>query len=393
MVPLRLALLLPFFTLACAGTPVKDVNPGDAYAMELAEGELGLELLQDGQPWPDFSIGWAQRKELHQAVQYSLDYLAKPSSKTFFPYGPITHEKMVASLGRFQDLLDTCINPQHFLDSLKSEFQVWMARGRSNTGDVLFTGYCTPILKGNLTRTDRFQFPLYSKPSDLVKGKDGATLGRRTSSGIVPYFTRAELMENGHLTGSEIVWLDDAYDAFIAHVQGSALIELPDGKRMEIGYAGKNGHDYKSVGKYLIETGKIGKSELSLTRLRRYFKENPAEVDRVLPINPSFVFFQKYEGGPYGCLGQPVTAVRSMATDKDVFPRAALVYAEVRLPDFDDAGNLIQRPTRFFALDQDRGGAILSAGRCDIFLGVGPEATARAGHVLAKGRMYYLFLK
>jgi len=377
---------------ACTQAPVKE-DPADAYAVELPEGELGLERLPATEPWPDFSIGWASRKELDLAVQYSLDYLAKPSSQGFFPYGPITHDRMVNSLGRFQELLGTATSADNFLSSLRNEFEVWMARGRSNTGDVLFTGYCSPILKGSMTRTNHFRFPLYAKPDDLVKGKDGAILGRKTSGGVVPYYSRAELMSNGHLNGLELVWLEDAYDAFIAHVQGSALIELPDGSRFEIGYDGKNGHDYRSVGLYLIEQGLIGKSELSLVRLRRYFKENPAEVDRVLPINPSFVFFQRYEGGPYGCLGQPVTAVRSLATDKDLFPRAALVYAEVRLPDFDKDGNLVQRPTRFFALDQDRGGAIRSAGRCDIFLGVGPEATARAGHVLSKGRMYYLFLK
>jgi len=117
------------------------------------------------------------------------------------------------------------------------------------------------------------------------------------------------------------------------------------------------------------------------------------EIDRVLPMNPSFVFFQETPGGPYGCLGQPVTEMRSVATDKDVFPRAGLMFIEVRLPDFAAHGGLVQRPERFFAFDQDRGGAIRSAGRCDIWMGLGEDAMERAGHVLSRGRMYYLFLK
>ncbi|MHC4380612.1 MAG: 3D domain-containing protein, partial [Planctomycetota bacterium] len=121
--------------------------------------------------------------------------------------------------------------------------------------------------------------------------------------------------------------------------------------------------------------------------------DNPAEAERVLPMNPRYVFFRESSGGPFGCLGQPVTAMHSIATDKDIFPRAALVCVEVRLPDFDTEGDLVQRPVRFFALDQDRGGAIRSAGRCDVYMGLGDAAMAKAGHVSSRGRMYYLFLK
>lgn len=366
----------------------------DEFTVELAPGELGLVLLPDEVPWPDFSIGWPVRHRLMDAVDASLAYLSKPSSKGFFPYGGISHQHMVDSLQRFRELLVDCRSAEQFLDHLEAEFDVWMARGRSNSGDVLFTGYGTPIYKGSRSRSGPFQYPLYGAPKDLEKGKDGAILGRRTASGqVVPYYSHAELARNGSLDGLELVYLSDPFEVYTAQVQGSALIDLPDGSRLEIGYAGKNGHEYKSIGQILIDEGKIQKSELSLARLRRYFRENPAEVERVLPMNPSFVFFQETPGGPYGCLGQPVTEMRSVATDKSVFPRAGLLFCEVRLPDFGEWGELVQRPQRFFALDQDRGGAIRSAGRCDVWMGLGDAAMERAGHVLARGRMYYLFLK
>jgi membrane-bound lytic murein transglycosylase A len=44
-------------------------------------------------------------------------------------------------------------------------------------------------------------------------------------------------------------------------------------------------------------------------------------------------------------------------------------------------------------LDQDTGGAIRTAGRADIYYGVGPGAEALAGNQYAEGRLYYLFLK
>ncbi|HBF23488.1 MAG TPA: murein transglycosylase [Planctomycetes bacterium] len=376
---------------SCAAPVVEEVDP---FAIELPPGELGLEPLPDGTPWPDFSIGWAHREDLALATEYSLDYLAKPTSEEFFPYGPITHERMVKSLERFGDLVRESTDAEAFRESLTEEFEVWMARGRSDEGEVMFTGYCTPILKGSLEPTDVFKYPLFKKPEDLVKGKDGAILGRRTAGGgLAPYWTTRELHDGGHLKGLELLWLDDAFDAYIAQVQGSALIELPDGSQMEIGYSATNGQEYKSVGKMLLDKGLLKKSELSLARMREFFASNPEAVDEILPLNPRFVFFQASDGGPFGCLGQPVTALHSLATDKDVFPRAALAYAEVRLPDYNTEGKLVQRPMRFFALDQDRGGAIRSAGRCDVFIGVGPEAVARAGHVLSMGRLYYLFLK
>ncbi|NQU48306.1 MAG: MltA domain-containing protein [Planctomycetes bacterium] len=366
----------------------------DDYTIELQPGELGLVPLPNGEPWPDFSIGWPIRDELLRSTDNSLTYLSKPSAKSYFPYGTITHQRMVDSLERFRELLLTSASADDFMTSLKSEFEVWVARGKSNSGDVLFTGYGTPIYKGSKKRTAHYRYPLYSLPSDLEKGKKGEILGRKDASGrMVPYYTHEELLRNGHLEGLELVYLADAFDVYTAQVQGSAMIELPDGTQLEIGYAGKNGHKYKSVGGVLIEEGKIRKSELSLSKLRQYFRDNPSEVDRVLPKNPSFVFFKESPGGPYGCLGQPVTTMRSVATDKDVFPRAGLLYIEVRLPDFTASGSMVQRPRRFFAYDQDRGGAIRSAGRCDIWMGLGNDAMQRAGHVLARGRMYYLFLK
>jgi len=397
--PLRIPaalLLVAAGTAACIVPPEEQGSLSD-YDYQLGELEAGIVPLPQGEPWPDFSIGWQRRGELLEAAGYSLTYLSKPSSQEYFPYGPydeISHDLVVRSVQRFAELLETCASAEDFLHHLDEEFEVWVARGRSNSGDVYFTGYGTPILDGALERGGEYQYPLYQKPDDLVKGDDGAILGRADGEGgYAPYWTAAELKDNGRLDGLELVWLKDPFDAYIAHVQGSAVIRMPDGELFEVGYVAKNGHPYRSVGMILIEEGVIPADELSLQRMRDYFNSSPEEADRLLTRNPSFVFFQESAGGPFGCLGQPVTAGHSIATDKDVFPRAALAYVEARLPEFADDGDIVQRPTRFFAFDQDRGGAIRSAGRCDIYMGLGDDAMARAGYVSSRGRMYYLFLK
>lgn len=380
--------------LCCCAAACGSLEPADRYGTEVAEGQLGLVRVLDSTQIPDFSVAWNDREGLARAAASSLDYLHAPSSKKYFPYGPVTHERMARTIERFVEVIEEATTADEFRSLIVRDFEVWRSRGADDTGDVLFTAYCRPVLSGSATRDDRYRFPLYGLPDDLAKGADGAILGRRTASGsLVPYYTSAELRTNGHLDGLELVWLDDAFDAYIAQVQGSALIQLPDGSFIELGYAGKNGHPYRSIGELLIAEGNITKSELSLPRLRDYFRDNPQEVDRVLSLNPSFVFFQALPGGPYGCLGQPVVASRSLATDKSVFPRGGLCFVETRLPADAESGVTLQRPARFFAFDQDRGGAIRSAGRCDIFLGTGAEATARAGNVLSLGRLYYLFVR
>jgi membrane-bound lytic murein transglycosylase A len=104
------------------------------------------------------------------------------------------------------------------------------------------------------------------------------------------------------------------------------------------------------------------------------------------------VFFKEAPGGPFGCLGVSVTPFRSLATDKDVFPRACLAFATISGPA--EGAKLAQSPFRAtFACDQDRGAAIRAAGRCDVFMGVGPSAEALAGRTYSEGKLYYIFLK
>jgi membrane-bound lytic murein transglycosylase A len=44
-------------------------------------------------------------------------------------------------------------------------------------------------------------------------------------------------------------------------------------------------------------------------------------------------------------------------------------------------------------MDQDTGGAIRAAGRCDVFMGTGPEVGELAGRTLAEGKLYYIFVR
>ena len=101
------------------------------------------------------------------------------------------------------------------------------------------------------------------------------------------------------------------------------------------------------------------------------------------------MFFTPIEGDPHGSLNVPVIANRSLATDKRLFPRAAVVYVEGKPGSGLASGAHIDH----FMIDQDTGGAIRTAGRADVYMGSGPEAEATSGATRVEGQLYYLFVR
>ncbi|MGH7151115.1 MAG: murein transglycosylase A [Planctomycetota bacterium] len=387
---------LPLALLAALGCRAARIEPAKEYARPLPPGKFALEKITDPGEIPDFSPGFGGKESLLAAIERSLGYYAKPSSRRFFPYLDVPHDRAVASLLAFREELRAADSAGAFDRRVRARFEVYRSVGWDGSGMVLFTGYCEPILNGSRRRTERFRHPLYRTPSDLARTEDGVPLGRRTDTGaLVPYFTRGEIDGEGRLAGKglEFVWLEDPFDAYVAHVQGSARIRLPEGGEMKVGYAGKTDRPYASVAEALIRDGKVSRSDLSLSAVRAHFRKHPAELERYLPLNASYVFFAEREGGPFGSIGVPVTAMRTLATDKVVYPRGAVAFAQTLLPRPARGGRIRAEPWSEFVLDQDTGGAIRSAGRADLFIGTGEAAERQAGHTHAEGRLYYLFLR
>jgi membrane-bound lytic murein transglycosylase A len=386
---LALGLLVPIAALTgCETRP-----PMKVYDRPLAPGQLALRKITDPNHFPDFSPGWRDLEGLEAAVRNSLNYLSKPSSRQFFPYSDISHEQVVMGLETFLQLLRSGGRPDEINALIRAYFDVYESVGCDDLGTVLFTGYYTPIFDGSWKPTTRFAHPLHKMPPDLVKGADGKTLGQRiTAEQIVPYPSRAVIEESHMLTGQELIWLGDPFEVYIAHVQGSAKVRLPDGELVTVGYAATNGHEYESIAKVLIDEGKVPSDRMSLAAMIEYFRAHPDEVDIYIRRNPRYVFFQVSEGTPRGSLNEPVTPRRTIATDKSIFPRACLTFLSTSLPQM-ELGEPVIRPYSGFALDQDTGGAIRAPGRCDVYMGEGDDPGRLAGHTYQEGRLYYLFLK
>jgi len=123
-----------------------------------------------------------------------------------------------------------------------------------------------------------------------------------------------------------------------------------------------------------------------------YFKQNVEQIKRYTRLNPRYVFFRKEKQNPMGSLNEPVITMRTIATDKAVFPRGCMAFIKTPLPAAMGQRTII-RPYSGFALDQDTGGAIRAPGRCDVYMGVGDTAGRLAGATYQEGKLYYLFLK
>jgi membrane-bound lytic murein transglycosylase A len=228
----------------------------------------------------------------------------------------------------------------------------------------LFTGYYEPELAGSPVREGAFVHPVYALPEDA-----GA-------------FDRAAIVA-GALEGRglEIAWLADAAEAFFLQVQGSGRIVMPDGRVVRVNYAGANGRAYRSIGRELVARGVFTAETVTAEGIKDWIRANPAEGRDLMDLNPSWVFFRVLDlpddTGPLGCMGVPVTALRSVAVDPAVVPLGAPVWFE--------AGGL-----RRLMVAQDKGGAIKGAQRADVFFGTGAEAGRRAGAFHHGGRMVVL---
>jgi peptidoglycan lytic transglycosylase A len=344
---------------------------------------------------------------LRAAIRQSLVYLRKLPPESVVGEAPrrFTAKEVSDSLLAFEELLDLWSCPECFAQEINGRFDLLPSSGDPELSDVLFTGYYQPIMEGSLVPTERFRYPIYGKPADLITAElvtlrpkltIERIVGRAQGEQFKPYYSRREIDEAGFLRGRglEIAWVEDPIDLFFLHIQGSAIIRLPDGRQLNVGYAAQNGWPYRSIGRLLIDHGRIPKEEMSMQRLRRYLDENPQERSEIFGYNESYVFFRVVENGPLGSLEVPVTAGRSIATDARFFPRGALAWIQTEIPVIDSTGRLAGwRPITRFVLNQDTGGAIRGFQRADVFFGSGEEPAGLAGYMNRPGKMFFVMLK
>lgn len=327
-------------------------------------------------------------RSLRAAVVESLRFLDRVPPGRLLSEWPrrTTAADVRATLTDFLDLLDEPQEPgSSWADRAAERFDFFPAPLAPTRADPLFTGYYQPVIDASPVETDGYRYPVYREPDELR--------ARSRSAKKAPGYSRRHIDVLGSLRGKgyEIAWLRDPVDRFFLHIQGSGLLRMTDGREKPLNFAASNGRPYTSIGKVLIDEGKLDRESMSMQRLRRYLAEFPEEREALFARNERYVFFRLGEKGPIGSLGVPLTAGRSVATDLTVYPRGALLFMETGTPVVDEQGELAGwRPVRRFVLNQDTGAAIRGPARVDLYFGSGPGAGAQAGYMKSRGKLYLL---
>ncbi|MCL2648105.1 MAG: MltA domain-containing protein [Phycisphaerales bacterium] len=393
--PLRclIALLLALLPLAACGPKQAPIIEGPTDKYDTPVVGWGLRKL-DTKDYPDMRAAWNDTTNLERAIDKSIHFLQKPSSSRFYPSAnqpedTITCDQILKTLYDMKVMLHKNLTPDQFQQEILTRYDVYSSKGYNDKGGVQFTGYFTPIYHGSRTRTAEYQYPIYSRPHDLVTDPiTGKVMG-------TAYPVRRELMQSGRLNGLELLWFKKPLEPFMIQVQGSAQVIIDaTGETLYVGYAGSNDAEHVGLGTQLVRDGKVDGNHLSLPVVIDYFEQHPAELKEYILRDDRMTFQKIYTAAeaaswPTGSLNEQVTPERSLATDKSIFPRASLTFIDVDKPDM--GGKLV--PYKGFLLDQDSGGGIRAAGRADIYMGIGDQAGRRAGNTFALGRLYYLFLK
>ncbi len=288
-------------------------------------------------------------------------------------------------------------NPMAVRSFFESRFIPYRVNSSEGKETGLITGYYAPDLQGSRQPDQRFRFPLYAVPDDLLVidlrsvYPDLANYrlrGRIEGKKVVPYWSRADIdAGKAPVLGNELFWVEDPVELFFLQIQGSGRISTSNGERVMVGFAEQNGHPYRSIGKLLIDRGAMTRDQMSMQNIKAWARANPDQVGQLLAENPSYVFFRELDPAletPVGALGVALTPERSIAVDPRTIPLGAPVFLSTTLP-------LSETPLQRLVVAQDTGGAIKGAVRADFFWGMGNDAGAQAGRMKQQGRMWLLW--
>lgn len=258
--------------------------------------------------------------------------------------------------------------------------------------ETTVTGYFEPEYAGSETHLRGYDVPLYGRPRDLVNANLSAfrdrtgkqrIVGRLRYGTLVPYYSRARIEAGAIKRQAKVIaWLKDPVDAYMAQVQGSARLSLPDGSTIELGFDGTNGRAYTPIGKLMVQKGYLPANDVSIQSISAWLRAHPAQASTLMDANRNYVFFKRVRGvpdgeGAPGALGVPLTPEGSVAVDEKAIPLGAPVFIATKTMDR-------------LATAQDIDVGAHGAGKIQLFFGIGPEAAHSAGATDEQGRIFVL---
>ncbi|MDA9557204.1 murein transglycosylase A, partial [Vibrio sp.] len=277
----------------------------------------------------------------------------------------------------YEKLNEWVINSGETEELNKFGIQAAQLGGGDDKGNVLFTGYFSPVIELKRTPDNVFKYPVYGLPSC------GKTCPSR------------EEIYSGALTGLglELGYAANMIDPFLMGVQGSGYAYfIEDGSVEYFAYAGKNYQAYVSIGRVLIERDEVAREKMSLKAIKDWAYANDDDIVReLLEQNPSYVFFQPQgQSQVRGTANIPLMPMASVAGDREFFPMGTPILAEVPLLNADGTWSGAHQLRLLIVLDT--GGAV-KENHFDLYHGIGHRAGIEAGHYKHFGRVWKLGLE
>ena len=353
----------------------------------------------------------ADTATLREAALQSLTYYKAQPVDSLFTLAKDTYtaQDLADSMAYFVDVMDQAPTREAWKTAVRRQFQVYQSVGADPHQTVTFSAYYEPTISARLRRTATYRYPIYGRPSDLIDvdlGQfdpiyQGARLsGRRQDHHLVPYYTRGDIDSRHRIRRKApvIAWAKNPADIFFLQIEGSGWLDVGRKRKLRVRYDGDNGRRYRSVGQYLIATGRIENNRLSHAGFERYLNDHPRDRQAWLNVDERYVFFRidrsSSSAYAYGNLEVPLTAGRSVATDPKLFPKGLLGWMATDQPVLNEEGDVVSTTTLTrFVLNQDEGGAIQGPGRVDFFVGDARSALRYAVHFWQHGTLYFLVKK
>ncbi len=243
----------------------------------------------------------------------------------------------------------------------------------------LLTAYFTPVYEARSRRGGEFTAPVRPRPADLPRPVAGAATPL--------YPDRAEI-ERRPAHGA-LAWMRPE-DLFFLQIQGSGVLEDPDGGRRRAVFDGSNGAPFLGLAAPMRQQGLLVDQDTSAERIRAWLAANRGpRAEAVMRLNRRYVFFrlEPDDGGePAGAAGLRLTPGRALAVDPAAHAMGEVLWLDAASPVLSGAFPAYRR----LALALDTGGAIHGPARVDLYLGRGPDAGLEAGRVRHVLRLYRL---
>ena len=276
---------------------------------------------------PDSQLNVAFAPEMYQAMKYQEEYLSRRSVDRY-PVRGIHKNELLKTVRLLQT---SAFEP----GALLKYFDYYQVNTELKNDRVRITGYYTPTIKAGRGPSAETPVPMLKWPKE---DRD------------MPVPSPAAI-EAGALNGYnlDLGWVSSRKELRNAQLQGSCIIQFPDGDVDFLGFGGSVRGD-----------------------------------------GGAYVFFKKMGKEVLGSGSFPLTAGYSAAIDPKFVPIGASLLAE--LPVCDKAGNVVDYEYRII-FAQDRGGAIQTTKRMDLYCGIGDKGLEAAKRVNSYGRLWLLLPK